>query len=52
LTKEIISHELFIVKKMIEGDVDSFKYFFDRYYKCHQKWWKVLTNVVFMQFEK
>jgi RNA polymerase sigma-70 factor (ECF subfamily) len=32
LAKEITSEELYIVKKMIEGDVDSFKYFFDRYY--------------------
>lgn len=32
MTKEIASEELYIVKKMIEGDVDSFKYFFDRYY--------------------
>jgi RNA polymerase sigma-70 factor (ECF subfamily) len=33
LAKEITSEELYIVKKMIEGDVDSFKYFFDRYYE-------------------
>ena len=32
MTKEITNHELFIVKKMIEGDKDAFKYFFDRYY--------------------
>lgn len=32
LNKEINSEEIYIVKKMIEGDVDSFKYFFDRYY--------------------
>ena len=32
MAKEITSEELYIVKKMIEGDVDSFKYFFDRYY--------------------
>jgi len=30
--EEITNEELFIVKKMIEGDLDSFKYFFDRYY--------------------
>lgn len=30
--EEITKEELFIVKKMIEGDMDSFKYFFDRYY--------------------
>jgi len=30
--EEITNEELFIVKKMIEGDIDSFKYFFDRYY--------------------
>ncbi len=29
---EVTTEELFIVKKMIEGDIDSFKYFFDRYY--------------------
>ena len=29
---EITTEELFIVKKMIEGDIDSFKYFFDKYY--------------------
>lgn len=33
MAKEITSEELYIVKKMIEGDVDSFKYFFDRYYE-------------------
>ena len=32
LKPEITTEELFIVKKMIEGDVDSFKYFFDKYY--------------------
>lgn len=32
MTKEITNEELFIVKKMIEGDIDSFKYFFDKYY--------------------
>lgn len=32
MTKELSIEELFIIKKMIEGDVDSFKYFFDRYY--------------------
>jgi RNA polymerase sigma-70 factor (ECF subfamily) len=32
LAKEITTEELFIVKKMIDGDMDSFKYFFDRYY--------------------
>jgi len=32
LAKEITTEELFIVKKMIDGDIDSFKYFFDRYY--------------------
>lgn len=32
MVKEITGEELYIVKKMIEGDVDSFKYFFDRYY--------------------
>jgi len=30
--EEITNEELFILKKMIEGDLDSFKYFFDRYY--------------------
>ena len=30
--EEITNEELFIVKKMIEGDIDSFKYFFNRYY--------------------
>ena len=29
---ELTNEELFIVKKMIDGDIDSFKYFFDRYY--------------------
>lgn len=32
MAKEITNEELFIVKKMIEGDIDSFKYFFDKYY--------------------
>jgi len=32
LAKEINNEELFIIKKMIEGDIDSFKYFFDKYY--------------------
>jgi len=32
LTQEITTDELFIVKKMIDGDIDSFKYFFDKYY--------------------
>lgn len=32
MAKEITTEELFIVKKMIDGDIDSFKYFFDRYY--------------------
>lgn len=32
MTKELRNEELFIIKKMIEGDVDSFKYFFYRYY--------------------
>lgn len=32
LSKELSTEELFIVKKMIEGDVESFKYFFDKYY--------------------
>ena len=32
MAKEITNDELFIVKKMIDGDVCSFKYFFDRYY--------------------
>jgi len=32
LAKEITNEELFIVRKMIDGDMDSFKYFFDRYY--------------------
>ena len=30
--EEITNEELFIVKKMIEGDMESFKYFFDKYY--------------------
>lgn len=32
MTKEFSNEELFIIRKMIEGDVDSFKYFFDKYY--------------------
>lgn len=32
MPKEVNNNELFIVKKMVEGDIDSFKYFFDRYY--------------------
>jgi len=32
LAKEITNEELFIVRKMIDGDIDSSKYFFDRYY--------------------
>lgn len=32
MAKEITTEELFIVKKMIDGDIDSFKYFFDIYY--------------------
>lgn len=32
MAREITNEELFIVKKMIDGDMDSFKYFFDRYY--------------------
>lgn len=32
MTREITNGELFIVRKMIEGDIDSFKYFFDKYY--------------------
>jgi len=32
LTNEITNEELFIVRKMIEGDIDSFRYFFDKYY--------------------
>lgn len=32
MAKEITNEELFIVRKMIDGDIDSFKYFFDRYY--------------------
>jgi len=32
LAKEINNDELFIVTKMMDGDIDSFKYFFDRYY--------------------
>ena len=32
MTKEITTEELFIFRKMIDGDIDSFKYFFDRYY--------------------
>lgn len=32
MTKDINGDELFLLKKMIDGDIDSFKYFFDRYY--------------------
>lgn len=32
MKKQITNEELFIVKKMIDGDLDSFKYFFDKYY--------------------
>lgn len=32
MVKELKNEELFIVRKMIDGDIDSFKYFFDRYY--------------------
>ena len=32
MDKEITTEELFIVKRMIEGDIHSFKYFFDKYY--------------------
>ena len=32
MAKERTNEELFIVRKMIDGDIDSFKYFFDRYY--------------------
>ena len=32
MAKEIYNDELFIIRKMINGDVDSFKYFFDKYY--------------------
>lgn len=32
MKQEITTEELFIVKKMIDGDIDSFKYFFDKYY--------------------
>ncbi|MDD2303337.1 MAG: RNA polymerase sigma-70 factor [Prolixibacteraceae bacterium] len=32
MTQETTNEELFIVKKMIDGDIDSFKYFFDKYY--------------------
>ena len=28
----IDSKELFIIKKMIDGDMDAFKHFFDSYY--------------------
>lgn len=30
--KRIDAHELFILKKMIDGDMDAFKHFFDTYY--------------------
>ncbi len=32
MTQETTNDELFIVRKMIDGDIDSFKYFFDKYY--------------------
>lgn len=32
MKQEVTKEELFIVKKMIDGDMDSFKYFFDKYY--------------------
>lgn len=32
MAREITNEELFIVGKMMEGDIDSFKYFFDKYY--------------------
>lgn len=32
MAKEFSNEELFIIGKMIEGDIDSFKYFFDKYY--------------------
>ena len=32
MAKELNSDELFLVKKMVDGDIDSFKYFFDKYY--------------------
>jgi RNA polymerase sigma-70 factor (ECF subfamily) len=60
LAKEITSEELYIVKKMIEGDVDSFKYFFDRYYDdlCNfvhvylhdQAWSEEIVQDIFVYF--
>lgn len=32
MAKEFSNEELFIIGKMVEGDIDSFKYFFDKYY--------------------
>ncbi len=32
MLKEITEEELFLVKRMIDGDIESFKYFFDKYY--------------------
>lgn len=32
MIKEITEEELFLVKRMIDGDIESFKYFFDKYY--------------------
>lgn len=32
MTSKLTNDELFIVRKMIDGDMDSFKYFFDKYY--------------------
>ncbi len=32
MIKELNSDELFLVGKMVDGDIDSFKYFFDKYY--------------------
>ena len=32
MANEITKEELYILTKMIDGDIDSFKYFFDRYY--------------------
>lgn len=60
MAKEITSDELYIVKKMIEGDVDSFKYFFDRYYDdlCNfvhvylhdQAWSEEIVQDIFVYF--
>ncbi|MDP3434362.1 MAG: RNA polymerase sigma-70 factor [Bacteroidota bacterium] len=60
MAKEITSEELYIVKKMIEGDVDSFKYFFDRYYDdlCNfvhvylhdQAWSEEIVQDIFVYF--